>query len=732
MARWGQGHFLPPEPAGQIRNSGVYGLDTAAAVGRGQVDDRGRILPGALRAMWDDVAPNFAQSRARIRFTNDVTMGKVKGPVPRKKSRNARIFTPLLPQQILRPTHNHNVLTRREPKLKRFTSGIANAPLERATRIEQWVDPFTRRLVSWDQLTGMVQDEAELGALVVPAGADWIRTPPPWSASNDPNDTDPLPEWWRDGDGRGLGDDEYKGKEHELAYKRSGRKTREAYEEALADWELENPPIRVRLVHAEDCVPIGLSIDGDGPKVQGLLIRSLYSRNELIRRAFRWGDGPLLEQMSNSGPRDVELFEGWMTDASGLPYVVYSVQGMATRWSDGMDSDWAMIDLSQPRFGGQTRLHAHYEYGWWRAVRDPDMRSIPFSFGMAGADLASQSMIGAAIANFWNRGHGSRGIVPNKDAPRDAYMDGSNPRKIAWEPGGDLPVLPGEVVDMLPQVISPDAWKVLDVLSGLNAQEGPPPGAYGGPGPESGRERTVIRRHIEDSQAQILAGSLRMWQKIGMSVLELAAGMTKHKVCKPIRVATQVPIATDGKGNQRKGLIVALDPHDVQGNYGLKAYFQPQPGDNLALAEQAKGLVEAGLRPRRWFHEEIMGDESPEQTEAEIVSDHMVYDEEGQADIRDLAMRLRNDERKRELDMLRQQGAVSPSGAPLSMAGGLAGPPDVGAAGGAPMVPAAAGVPIGVSNPSSAQGMLGAQVAAGMQTGPIRGDEIALQQGGPG
>lgn len=720
----------------QHTNSGAFGADRPHAIRGDVLDDRGRIAPEDLPIIWNDTAPHYAESRKRILFTNDVTSGKKRAPVPRKHARNRDIFAPLLPSQVLRSLHNHNVLARKEPRLKRYTSGTALAPLSRATRIEQWANPMTAKLCSWDELSGMLQTEGEMGAIVCAAGADWLRDPPPFKARNAAADDDPLPEWWRDADGLSI--QEYLGREEELRLKRDGVKTRDAYEQALFDWEVENPAIRCRLIHAEECVPIGLRIDGDGPKITGLLVRSLYTRVELMQRQFIWGRGPTLDAMTCEGPRDVEMLEGWLTDAYGLPYVVYCVQGMATRWKDGNTDDWAMIDLHEKY--GQNRQFAFYEYGWHRPTRDPGARGMPFAYPFASGDLAAQAMVGAAVVNFWNRGHGARGIRPDPGAPREAYMDGSAPRKISWEPGGDIPVLPGEVIDMLPQVISPDAWRIIDTLQGANDSEAPSKGSYGGAGPESGRERTIIRRYVEDAESHILDGALRMWQKIGSGILELGALMTERKACRPIPVPAKLPIATDGRGNKRRGKIIVLDPMDCQRNYELEAYFQPQPGDNLALAEQAKGLVQAGLRPRRWFHETIMGDESPEQTEAEIISDHLVYGDEGQAEIRELAAQIRNDEREKDRGRLRAMGKVAPSGAPLALGGGLMGPggPAMAPGPGGPVVAApalaAAGGPgpVGVSPPTSPQGMLGGQVSADIGGAAIRGDEQALGMGVPG
>lgn len=717
--------------AEQIRGSGQFGLDGPYSMGTGAIDEDGRLLPGGLPALWQQIAPNFKNSRQRILFTRDVTSGKVRAPVPRKHARNRNVFSPMLPGQILRPMHNHNVLSRKDAKLKRYTSGTGVTALARATRIEQWVNPMIDKLASWDEITGMLQDDGEMAGMVVPAGADWNRKPPPFRVDDSNQDSDILPEWWRDHDAMGI--EAYVGKRDAMAKAYSAKNTREAFEEALRDWELDNPEIKVRLIHATDCVPVGLRIDGDGPSVQGLLIRSLWTRHELIRREFIWGNGPLLSEMPKEGPRDVEVLEGWLTDGNGMPYLVYCIQGMPTVWGGGAsDRDWAMVDLHKKY--GMTKLHAFYEYGWHRSVRDPDMRGMPFSYPTASAELSMQAMVGAAIVNFWSRGHGARGFKIDVNTPREAYMDDSGLRKVSWEPGGDIPILPGEVVDLLPQVLSPDVWRIFDVLDGTVASEGPPPGAFGGEGPGSGRERTVIRRHIEDSQAQILAGSLRMKQKLGMGVLELACTMTSKGKCRPIPTETKIPIATEGKGNDRRGLIVTLDPTDCQRNYSLEAYFEPNLADNLGMAELAKGLVQAGLRPRRWFHEQILGDTNPEQTEAEIVSDHLIYSEEGLADIRQLADQIQNNERSKQRDKLRADGRVSPSGAPLAMAGGLRGPGGGGApaAMGGPQTPAAGGPgPVGVSLPTSPQGMLGGQVAADLQTGPARGDEQALALGGP-
>jgi hypothetical protein len=114
---------------GPIRNSGAYGADGPYILSEGNFDDRGRILPEALSPMWLDLSKNLVDSRKRILFVNDVVSGKKRGPVPRKHARNRDIYAPPLPSQFLRSLHNHNVLSRKIPQLKRYTSGIDTAPL---------------------------------------------------------------------------------------------------------------------------------------------------------------------------------------------------------------------------------------------------------------------------------------------------------------------------------------------------------------------------------------------------------------------------------------------------------------------------------------------------------------------------------------------------------------------------------------------------------------------------
>jgi hypothetical protein len=699
-------------------NSGAFGIDTAPSLGRGATDGDGRLRPEGLQPLWNEVAPRFAESRRRILFANDVSMGKVKAPIPKGRSRNHRIFAPMLPHQLTVPLHNHNVLGRKRPRLKRYTSGTATAPQERATRIEQWVNPMIEKLVMWGELIGMLQDEGEMGAIVAPSEVMPQQSPPPFNVDPYDPSSPPREEWLRDAGGRGI--EAYFGREDELVRNRDGKKTAEAYEQALEDWRLDNPPIDVRLIHATDCVPIGLRIRGDGPYIEGLLIKGEYSRTELIRRQLVWGTGPQLEALSRSGPRDVTVYEGWLTDENGRPYVVYSVQGLATRWQGGNDDDWAYIDLAK---FGMTRQLTFYEYGWHKPVRDPDMRGVPFAYPFASGWLAAQAMLGAAVANVWARGHGARGIRPDPNAPASAYLNGSEPRKISWEPGGDLPVLPGEVVDMLPQVISPDVWKIFDLLMGGAAEEGPPPGSFGGPGPESGRERTVIRRHVEDAEAQIFDGGLRMYQKIGIGILELASVMTRKELVSPIPVATTVPITQGGRGTRRTGLIKALDWRDPQGNYALEAQFLVRPGDNLAVAQQAAEFVMKGLWPLRPFLEDFMGAEQPEQIIAEILSDKAINSDQGVAELMDLAARLRNEEREQQKAQLAADGRVAPlSGTPLAITGGL---PQPGAARGAPPGPGAPAAPTmtGVpANLSPGAAILGSAVGSEMEVGPQMGD----------
>jgi hypothetical protein len=174
---------------------------------------------------------------------------------------------------------------------------------------------------------------------------------------------------------------------------------------------------------------------------------------------------------------------------------------------------------------------------------------------------------------------------------------------------------------------------------------------------------------------------------------------------------------------------VTLDPTDVGSNYTLEAEFSPKPGENLALAQQAAEFVDKKLRPRRWFHEDICGDADPEQTEAEIASDDMLYGEQGQSEIHDLAMAMLGDETAQQRLKLVEDQRISPlTGTPTSITGGLGGPPP-GAPGQPPTGPGSPHL-TGIGLPSPGGVSLGGQVSAAMETGPLL--QEATMGGGSG
>src|SRR6266542_2462359 len=536
--------------------SGAYNSDLPYLVDDRSVDRDGRVSPGALQSLWTTHSKRFSESRKRILFAQDVATGKVQCPVPRKLAKNRRVFFPMLPQMMTMSLHNHNVLSRKEPRYKRYTGGVGIAPLSRATRIESWVDPYTKRLVSWDELIGMLQDEGELAWSVLPTEATVTPEPPPFEDA----DGTIRRTWWRDEAGRDLG--EYRGREG--AFRRDEQKTSDAYEEAWKGWRLDNPHMSVELIHATDCVPIGLRITGEGPTVDGILKRETFSRSNLLQKRLRWGAGYQMEPSAFGGTEDVILYTGLLPDGHGYPYLIYSVQGAAvTWWEDGEAGDWAIVDLQ--REYGMTRGLWGYEFGWHKSVRDPDQRGVPFMFPFGQAMLAKQAILGASIVNLYQRGVGARGIRPDPQAPPEAYLDGSEPRMIEWEPGGALPVLPGEVVDIAPAQMSSDARWLTAELSADVASEGPPAGAFGGEGADSGRERTMMRKHMEDAEAHIFSGGLRTMTRIGRSVLELECLLQRVKEWPPDPIVTDVLLA-EGSPGERRQQLVTLDPDDIGGN----------------------------------------------------------------------------------------------------------------------------------------------------------------------
>lgn len=674
--------------------------------------------PSEITALWTAKQHEFFESRRRIRQVRQWLSHKVEPEVPAEFLAQADTRVKLA-FPITTTLHTIAVMARKRPLLKRTPLGSGLTPQNKASKIEAWANGCLTELEGqggaiWRPLISALFSQSECAVLAYPMMAHWEDFP-------DFSADDPSPRYQRNS--RNQAPQEVAGTFH-----MDGKKTKLAYDDFVSDYKAHRIPLVVRVVPAEQYLPVL----GPGKRLDALLIRSMYTVDELADEGYSWLGGtthPGVGRTDNDtggtgAARSMCLMEYWHRGGvcyyAGEPrYGPVDAAGFDAYNETTRNGGAAEIDL-ESEFG-INRLLAHLAYGLnYPDEENPDFRGVPFLFPFLSQVQGAQNLMSAKIAHSWRWAYGGIGVEPMEGAPPELLMEDGVPRRVSIPPMTAV-VLPGRAVPLVHPGTAPEVDQSVQFLLNDVRGEMPPAGAFGAEGPTSGHDRSLMRAHLEDAYGMVLgdpddySGAIGAWRWLGTTLVECATAIAAsqgHSV--PVYTSTDV-----AEGTRRD--YAEMTPDLADGLYDLTAYYPNAEGENLPWAQLLAEWVLQELIPHQQFLEKGLGDQSPERTIVDIQAEKFLFKTpQGQQILAEMVAEALGGQREQQAFKLQQQGLMTQDNTPTAAMGGM------------PQAPGGQGQLTGTAPGNPAQSALGGIIAGGLQTAPLRQDALATMQNGSG
>ncbi|MES2090878.1 MAG: hypothetical protein V4532_12985 [Pseudomonadota bacterium] len=673
--------------------------------------------PAEITALWTAKQQEFVESRRRIRLIRQWLAHKVEPEVPSEFMTQADTRVKLA-FPITTSLHTIAVMARKRPLLKRTPLGSGMAPSTRASKLERWANGCLTELEGqsgaiWKPLVASLFNQGECAVLAYPLMAHWEEFP-------EFDAEDPPARYQRDNKDRSPD-------EAGSHFRLDGKRTKAAYDNFTSDWKAHRIPLVVRVVPAEQCLPQF----GPGMRLDGLLIRSAYTEDQLTDRGYAWvggkshpGPGRTDNDSGGTGmARSVILMEYWHRGGvcyyAGEPH--YGPGGDLTSFKayDETTRNHGAAEIDLQREFGINRLLACYAYGsHYPDEENPDFRGVPFLYPFLSQVQGAQNLMTAKIAHTWRWAYGGIGVEPMENAPPELLMEDGHPRQVSIPPMTAV-VLPGRAVPLVHPGTAPEVDQSVAFLLNDVRGEMPQQGAFGGAGASSGHDRSLIRAHLEDAYGMVLgdpddySGAIGVWRWLGTTLVECATKIAEtqgHSV--PVYTSTDV-----ADGQRRDYAEMTQDLAD--GLFDLTAYYPNAEGENLPWAQLLAEWTLQELIPHQQFLEKGLGDQSPERTIVDIQTEKFLFKTpQGQQILAEMVAEALGGQREQEQYKLQQQGLMTQDGTPTAALGGLA-------QGGGQ------GQLTGTAPGNPAQSALGGIIAGGLGGGPARADAMATMNGRP-
>lgn len=656
--------------------------------------------------------PRWQQTPQRAAEARDFLNGDMPTPLPAafeeamRGNQAAGSFRVDLPQRTTVAMRILQMLARDMPRVMRTAVGRSIEAESISTKIEQGLNAVAARKYPWrDSVDKLLIDSCAL-LTVIPDASDWIKFPSYFEGDEDTESGRKLArsQWRRDAEGKPTKSTRYHRK-----------KSAAEYDKRLAAWKSNNLPLRFQLYGPESFVPIF----NQDYEIDAVITQRQFTVTELFKRSFIWAeddgmmspDGGSSQWMANtSAGKTRTLYELWAVDwreDGAHPFVAYSIDGYAAykQSADGQMKP-AVVDFREE--WGMERLPVVFRHGLHWAHADPDKRGIPFTLPYMQSWRNVNAMATGVVVHSWWRGFPTLIEEPgpiNMAIP-EASLEGDSPDKVDIKPLSIVRVN-GPVKELGTQGVSGDVYKLIQLMLGSNDDESPD--AKSGSG-ASGFAMSVDRQFSQESLDDVAKASKELFEA-GMSfAFEILTAIADRHGTVPIPFNFPVPIA-QGRPQSTSRAILDFSAEWAGGVYDVEAEMPPRP--NLALGQQWAQWTKDGLVLRREFREKIIGDPSPEEFEAELLSQKARDLPEGIAGVLALAAQIQGNEEEYAKWSARASGkamqASNGQTIPTSMAQGV--PPPMGMVGQGETLPG-----MGVSNP--AQSVLASVVGGAMQTGP--------------
>lgn len=729
--------------------------------------------PGQLKSLWTKHYPRYLPRNTRINLVRRLYAGELKIPLPEQFQVAGKEYLEFgLPTKWMMPLHLATVLQEKVAKLRR-DGGTNPAAEQRATTVELWSNAAVEQKLDQDTLVDLLLNEGECALVVSISGAHWEEKLDYLDTLDEPayqqlspsardsykpigaasaksgdgqtwakvdNKGDPLPKrrYQRDKNGKAPQD----GGPFVLDDKQSAR----AHADELRDFKARQFPFTCRVIPADDCIPLY----GPNLTLEGLIVRSSFTREQLVKRRYAWDDeGDLLNPIGNAdygrgiqSGEPLTLYEAYLLDEDGFPYCVYEVDGYKTYQldEDGQKNP-AVTDLY--REFGLTRLPAMYQYGMHFARSNPANPGaplgIPFVWPLIGVLLMKELVACGISVKTWWSGFPGYAFKPDENmlaTHPELLLENNAPREFNLKPMEVTPI-PGDLMPLQSPGLGPEVGAIMNLLNEALGEYGPNPTAAGNAGATGVSDRSLIDEQIRRAHAPVLKARRLMVQGAAEIMLELGTRWSRRSG-QPLPIHADVPVPTLSGSTRRQVTrrgVVEIDEETVGDNYALTAYYPREFGDNLARTQQILEAFKDGASTWREMREIGYEDEAPEETRVELLLDKFYASDEYQAEVLADALQANGDTKLADKMRLKAQGKLAPDGMPagayagVPLPGQVSPPPGMAPPQGpqppAPMGPGGAPtVNMSPGNPGLSQlgGLVGAQVqAANATAGPMAG-----------
>lgn len=661
--------------------------------------------PGMVNTLWENHHKRFLRRDNRIQTIRQLYAGLLKIPLPEAFNIQGREYLEFgLPTKWMMPLHLGTVLMEKAAKIKR-NGGTDQINGEKATEVELWCNAALEQTLDQDTMVDLLLNEGECGLVVALSGTGW----------EDKNDV--------------VASDNKSSRETIAKRK---------------DFQARHFPFTCRVIAADDCVPI----HGPNLTLEGLLVRTSYAKERLIQRGYAWDKEDDLhipagnpQTRSVSSGEQVTLYEAYLLDEQGKPYVVYEVDGAVRTWKmdEKGNKNFPVVDL----YGefGMTRLPCAYGYGLHFARSNPENPGaplgIPFAWPLIGVLLMKELVACGISVKTWWSGFPGYAFKPDENmlaTHPELLLENDAPRDFVLKSMEVTPI-PGDLMPLQSPGLGPEVGAVMNLLNEAMAEYGPNPVSAGAAGATGVSDRSLIDEQIRRAHAAVLKTRRRMVEESAEIMLEYGTRWSDRTTL-PLPIYADVPVPTLSGSSKRKVTkrgIVEIDPETVGDNYSVTAYYPREFGDNLARTQQILEAHKDGASPFVEMREVGFEDEDPEETRVQLILDKFYASDEYQAEVLADALQANGDTKLATKMRMKAQGKLTDGGLPTGGVAGVVPPPGAGQPGLPPGVPPPPGpmppggaptVNMALPNPGLSQlgGQVGAQVqAAQAVAGPMAG-----------
>lgn len=646
-----------------------------------------------LASLWDNlIGPWQDNLHDRITKVRDAMNGISQFRLPSDfEVEGAEGLVVSLPQKTSLPLRTVNVLERKRPKVRRYPANPTPRAQSISTNVETWVNAVMNDRLDWGKLVGKLFLESACAVVAVPSPAHWERVPDfldtvdadRWKKLSKEKrskyrknedglyerlgeDGEPSPKkrYLRDEKGRAADDEYYEGSSEKFVV--DDAQTRKAYTEERLQYLAKKLPFTVRIISATDAIPIF----GSDDRLTGLLIRSRFSREELIEREYEWEEGPTSSLIHKSEQEDgeVELFE-YIYERQGRPYLSYAVNGStSTRFPDPESGEMVDAEIDLYKEFGLRQMPAMWAWGLRLENDEKPKMGIPFLWPAIKAITVTEAFLTAKAIHAFNHAFPSWAIEVNPEIIRskpELVLENGKPREQVVKPMTAL-MAPGRVTPLLAPSVGNDVDSIVKLLMQSWMQQSDLP--FGQGEASSGHDRALSRDYLESSMSQVLQSALNVYMFVAEMLIQAAIGITERwDVMVPVYANVPVPQTGFGKEKlQSTRRIVEFDPDWVGEITQVDAYYPRTAAENIAIVTTYAQLYKEGLMTFYEFREKALGDESPEATQIAIWIDIQLKTDEGRALIAQLASEMLGSDVEEEMKRLVQRGLMTEDGTPIA------------------------------------------------------------------